>query len=123
MRITSPIVAAAVAALWAGNALAQGAPPGEAEFKRTCAVCHTVEPGKNRIGPTLFGVVGRVSGTAPGFNYSEAMKKAALTWNEESLDKYLADPKATIPGNKMTFAEVKKDEDRKVLIAYLATLK
>lgn len=122
MRTMGPILAAAAVALWAGSARAQGTPPGEAVFKRNCTVCHTVEPGKNRIGPSLFGVLGRVSGTAPGFNYSDAMKKAASTWSEENLDKYLADPKVTIPGNKMASTGVKKDDDRKALISYLATL-
>jgi cytochrome c len=123
MKSSGPFYATTAVLLWAGSACAQGAPQGDAVFKRNCAVCHTVEAGKNRIGPSLFGVVGRVSGTAPGFKYSDAMTKAAWTWNEENLNKYLTDPKAAIPGNKMVFAGVKKDDDRAALVSYLATMK
>jgi len=123
MRTTGLIYAATAVLLWAGSACAQGVPQGEAVFKRNCSVCHTVEAGKNRIGPSLFGVVGRVSGTAPGFKYSDAMTKAAWTWTDENLNKYLTDPKAAIPGNKMGFAGVKKDDDRTALISYLETVK
>ena len=96
---------------------------GEIVFKRTCGVCHTVEVGKNKIGPSLAGVVGRKAGSLEGFKYSEAMKNANVTWSDETLDKYLTDPKAFVPGNRMTFAGVKKAEDRKAVIAYLASIK
>lgn len=106
-----------------GVARADGnAEAGAADFKKTCAACHTAEAGKNKIGPSLFGVVGRTSGTVPGFNYSDAMKKAALAWTPENLDKYLADPRAIVPGNKMTYPGVKKPDERQDVIAYLATL-
>ena len=96
---------------------------GQAVFKRTCAICHTVEAGKNKIGPSLAGVVGRKSGSLEGFKYSDAMKKADITWSSDTLDKYLADPKATVPGNHMAFAGVKKEADRKAVIDYLETVK
>jgi cytochrome c len=96
---------------------------GEAVFKRTCAVCHTVEAGKNKIGPSLFGVVGRKSGSIEGFKYSDAMKKADVTWSNETLDKYLTDPKGFVPGNRMTYAGLKKEADRKAVIDYLDTVK
>lgn len=96
---------------------------GQAVFKRTCAICHTVEAGKNKIGPSLAGVVGRKSGSLEGFKYSDAMKKADITWSADTLDKYLADPKGFIPGNRMAFAGVKKADDRKAVIDYLATVK
>jgi cytochrome c len=93
--------------------------PGEAVFKRNCAVCHTVEPDKNKIGPSLFGVVGRKAGSVPGFDYSDANKKSGVTWTEQALDTYLTDPQKFIPGTKMVFAGLKNPEDRKALIAYL----
>ncbi len=92
---------------------------GEAVFKRNCAVCHTVDPGKNKIGPTLFGIVGRKAGTVPGFAYSEANKKSGVTWTEQTLDTYLTDPRKFIPGTKMVFAGLKDAEEREALIEFL----
>ncbi len=114
-----------IALATAGAALAQDAheaEEGQKIFKRVCFTCHTSEAGKNKVGPSLFGVVGRKSATAPGFAYSNAMKEANLTWNEETIDKYITDPKALVPGNKMAYAGVKKAEERKEIIAYLKTL-
>ena len=68
---------------------------GKTAFKK-CALCHTTEAGKNKIGPSLFGIVGRKSATLENFNYSEAMKKFDHTWDERTLDEYLADPRATV---------------------------
>lgn len=112
-------------ALWTATAFAQAAgdpAAGEKVFTQ-CKACHTVQPGKNRIGPSLHGVVGRKAGTVEGFNYSPAMKGWGMEWTPENLDKYLAEPKATIPGNKMAFPGLKKPEDRANLIAYLAQQK
>ena len=100
-------------------AVARAADEGEAVFKRNCFMCHTVEPGKNKIGPSLAGVIGRQSGTVPGFSYSEANKNSHTTWTEANLDTYLTDPKKFIPGTKMVFAGLKKPEERQALIAYL----
>ena len=95
---------------------------GQAQFDQVCAICHTKEPAKNKIGPSLFGLIGRKSGSAPGFSYSDAMKNSGIVWDAQSLDKYLADPKAAVPGNKMPYAGVKRPELRKDIIAYLSTL-
>lgn len=84
-----------------------------------CQACHSVEAGTNKLGPSLHGVVGRTSGTLEGFNYSQAMKDAHLTWDEATLDKYLAGPKALVPGTKMVFPGLPKEEDRLNVIAYL----
>jgi cytochrome c len=96
---------------------------GEKVFKK-CAACHAVGEGaKDRVGPSLNGIIGRTAGSEEGFKYSPAMVKAGeagLVWNEETLDTYLADPKADIPGNKMAFPGLKKEEDRKAVIAYIA---
>jgi len=88
-----------------------------------CKACHKVEAGKNGIGPSLAGVVGRKSGTAAGFTYSPAMAAAGLTWDEANLTKYISDPKGTVPGNKMAFAGLKKPEDVAAVVAYLKTVK
>ena len=95
---------------------------GEKVFNQ-CKACHTVEAGKNRVGPSLHGVVGRKAGTVEGFNYSPAMKEYGQTWTPENLDKYLSDPKGAIPGNKMAFAGLKKPEDRANVIAWLSQQK
>ena len=118
------LAAAALVALGlAASAHAAGDPAaGRAVFNK-CSICHTVKPGQNAIGPSLFGVVGRKSATEPGFSYSEAMKKADKTWDEATLDTYLTSPKAMVPGTKMVFPGLQKPEDRANLIAYLATLK
>ena len=104
---------------------AQAADPaaGKAVFGSLCSICHSVQPGKNGIGPSLFGVVGRKTGSVPGFHYSPANQNANLTWDEATLDKYLQSPRAVIPGTIMTYAGLKDDTKRADLIAYLATLK
>jgi len=100
------------------GASAQDAEAGEKVF-RACKACHTLEEGKNRVGPSLHGIVGRKAGTVDGFAYSPAMKNANIVWDDENLKKYLADPKGFITGNKMAFAGVKKEDDLNSLIAYL----
>ncbi len=125
MNVAGYVLAAAVLGLGLGSARVEAASPedGQKIFKRTCATCHTVEPGKNRVGPSLHGVVGRMSGSVEGFKYSKAMADAHLTWDQENLDKYLTNPKATVPGNKMIFTGLKKEDDREDVIAYLESLK
>ena len=88
-----------------------------------CKACHKVEAGKHGVGPSLFGVFGAKAGHAEGYKYSDAHLKSGLTWDEATLSKYLADPKGTVPGNKMAFAGLKKPEDVKAVIEYLKTVK
>src|ERR1700752_3081945 len=106
----------------AGPAMAADVEAGKTAFKK-CALCHTTEAGKNKIGPSLFGVVGRKSAGLDNFNYSEGMKKFDHTWDEETLDTYLADPRAAVPGTKMIFPGIKDKTERDDVIAYLETLK
>ena len=123
MRFSKAILVLCVLATTAGaSALAADVEAGKTEFKK-CALCHTTEPGKNKIGPSLFGVVGRKSATLENFNYSEAMKKFDHTWDEASLDEYLTDPRATVPGTKMIFPGIKDKTERDDVISYLETLK
>ena len=93
---------------------------GQKVFGR-CAGCHSIEPGQNRIGPSLAGVYGRPSGAVDGFNYSPAMKNAHLVWDAATLDKFLANPNAEVHGTRMFVALPSADERREV-IAYLKTL-
>ena len=86
-----------------------------------CKTCHVADKGVNRIGPSLFGVVGRHSGTIPNFRYSAANKNSGLVWNEATLFKYLEAPQKTIPGTYMTFAGLKNPKDRADVIAFLKT--
>jgi cytochrome c len=106
----------------AGRGLAADIDAGKAAFKK-CALCHTTEAGKNKIGPSLFGIVGRKPASLDNFNYSEAMKKLDHTWDEPTLDVYLADPRGTVPGTKMIFPGIKDKTERDDVIAYLETLK
>ena len=93
---------------------------GEKVFKK-CKVCHTLEEGgKKKIGPNLFGIMGRVSGTADGFKFSKAMAAAAVTWDVDTLTQYLTKPKEFIPGNKMAFPGLKKPEQIENVIAFIA---
>ena len=108
--------------LGANPTLAADVEAGKVAFKK-CALCHTTEQGKNKIGPSLFGVVGRKSASVDNFSYSEAMKNFDHTWDTETLDTYLADPRAVVPGTKMIFPGIKDKTERDDVIAYLETLK
>jgi cytochrome c len=97
---------------------------GEKLFKQRAAQCHTGNKGgANGVGPNLWGIVGRKSGTVEGYSYTAANKDSGVTWDEETLFKYLENPKKFIPGTKMSFAGMKSEKERRDLIAYLATLK
>lgn len=123
MSVTRFAVAALAIGLLSAPAMAADAESGAKVFKTQCAVCHSPVAGKNMVGPSLFGVVGRVAGSAPGFKYSAANKGSGVTWDEANLDKYLPNPRAFIAGTTMTYAGLKNDAQRADLIAYLATLK
>lgn len=105
-----------------GAARAQDANAGAAVFKTQCGVCHSPLPKKNMVGPSLFGIVGRVAGQEPGFHYSPANKESGLTWDQPTLDRYLTNPQAVVPKTIMPYAGLKDDTKRADLIAYLSTL-
>jgi cytochrome c len=99
--------------------LAQDAAAGEKVFA-VCKACHQIgETAKNAVGPVLNGIVGRKAGTYSGYNYSDANKNSGLTWDEPTFREYIKDPKAKIPGTKMTYAGLKDEQKTSDLLAYL----
>ena len=87
---------------------------------RKCQACHSTEPGKALLGPSLAGVMGRKAGAEINYSYSPAMKQANVVWDAKSLDAYLADPQKVVPGNKMPFPGLKTAQDRADIIAFFA---
>jgi cytochrome c len=96
-----------------------GAPTGEAVFRK-CAICHRIGVNEgNGIGPNLHGVLGRKAASLRDFNYSPAMRATGLTWDEKTLDRYLAAPQQVVPGTRMTFSGLPDAASRKAVIGYL----
>src|ERR1700751_4183174 len=91
-------------------------------FAGVCLACHSTQPGKNEVGPSLAGIVGSKSASVPGYDFSPAMKDANITWDDANLEKFLANPLGFIPGTRM-FINLPSDTDRQNAIAYLNTLK
>jgi cytochrome c len=121
-RVRRGVIAGLLLAGSATAALAADPAAGEKIFKAQCGICHAVAAGQNRIGPTLFGVVGRPAGSVPGFNYTADHKKLGITWDAANLDKYLVNPRAMVPDTSMVYAGLKDDAQRADLVAYLETL-
>ena len=121
--VKSALCTTATLILGSSTALAAGdAAAGQQLFASHCGICHATEPGVNKIGPSLAGVFGRKSGTEAGFDYSPALKAAAITWDDMALDKFLQNPGADVHGTKMVVS-VPGNDDRQNVIAYLKTLK
>lgn len=118
---TASPAAARTAAAATATAAASG-PVAEPASFAVCKACHSVEPGKNGIGPTLAGVWNARAGHVSGFDYSEALLDSGLVWNQANLDKYLLDPRGVVPGTKMAFAGVKDAAKRQEIIDYLKGL-
>jgi cytochrome c len=124
MRYSFPvgILFAMLGSVICGPARAADPDNGQAVFKTQCGICHSVVPDKNMVGPSLFGIVGRKSGSVEGFHYSAANKIAGITWDAAILDKYLTAPREVVPGTIMTYLGLKDDAKRADVIAYLTTL-
>jgi len=123
VRVLKSIGIGAMAALFASQALAADAKNGATVFER-CAICHSNTKGAPaKIGPNLFGVVGRKAGSTPEFSYSAAMTSAGFVWTIDKLAAYAQHPQAVVPGNRMAFGGISSSKDAQDVAAYLATLK
>ena len=121
MRAKLFLAAAVFALAPAGASHAQDAAAGEKVFAK-CKACHVANEAKNKVGPSLLGIIGRTAGTLEGFKYSPAMVdagKGGLVWDEAKLTEYLKAPKALVKGTKMAFAGLKEEADILNLIGYL----
>jgi cytochrome c len=110
-------------AVLAGPALAQDdaeAKEAQLAFNNNCRTCHVTREGDHRLGPSLYGVVGREAGSAPGYGYSSAMADADLVWEEATLDRFIENPNAVVPGNNMKpFSGIAAADERAKIIAHL----
>src|SRR4051794_5338518 len=99
-------------------------PPGDGKrgeaLYAACAACHALDAGQNQLGPHLHAILGRKAAAVEDYNYSGPMKRSEVTWTPETLDAFLADPQAVVPGTKMPFSGMPDPKDRADLIAYLA---
>ena len=105
--------------LWSSVGLAQGDPAAGEKVFNKCKACHVADEAQNRVGPHLVGLFGRQAGSVEGFKYSDAMKGSGVTWSEETIAEYIADPRGYIKGNRMAFVGLKDEEDVANLVAYL----
>jgi cytochrome c len=108
----------------ADAAVAQSGSPsaGAATFRLNCSPCHSKEPGRNSIGPSLYGVVGRAAASLPTYSYSPAMMQSQIVWTAENIASFLSSPGARVPGTKMTFVGISEADRRDDIVAYLKTL-
>lgn len=113
-----PLACALATAVQASFSFAADAARGRQLYESRCIGCHSIE--ENRAGPAHKGVFGRKAGGAPGYDYSPALKASKIVWNERTLDRWLANPEAVVPGQKMGFT-VPQPRDRADIIEYLRT--
>lgn len=115
-------MAALLALVTPSLALADGDPDKGAKVFKKCMPCHRIGPGATAlVGPPLNGIVGAKAGEVPGYSFSDALKNSGLVFDEATLAKWLRNPRELVPGNRMTFAGLQKDEDIADVIAYLKT--
>ena len=96
---------------------------GQQTFNNLCRTCHSIKEGDNRLGPHMRGIIGRKAGSLPNYSYSSAMKGADFVWDEENLERFIANPDETVPGNNMKpYGGLASAESRVKLIAFLKTL-
>jgi cytochrome c len=127
MKKSIALLAAAATIAMSGSALAEGdAAAGKAVFDRTCSNCHSAQIGMNKIGPSLWNVIGRPIGSVPDFAYSDKllnMRSEWKAWSPKQLELYLTNPREAVHGVKMYFKGLPDQKDRADVIAYLETLK
>jgi cytochrome c len=112
-----------LASLLSLSAQAKGdASHGSTVFAEECASCHSVHPGKNKVGPSLYGVAGRKAGELDNFAYSQALKNSGFQWTEETIEAFIAAPQKVIPGSKMPYGGLADAHSRDDLAAYLMSL-
>ncbi len=121
MQMRNALVAIAIAsALYAQVAAAGGDINNGADvFNAQCSICHSMKAGKNKLGPSLAGILETPAGAVANYAFSTAMKNSHVTWNKETLNTFLTNPGAMIPGNKMPYPGLADEQSRKDLIAYL----
>jgi cytochrome c len=123
VRIAATVLALACAALlkFTMAVPAKAADDGQVAFNNYCRTCHSTKQGDNRLGPSLYGIVGAKAGTVPGYsNYSQSLSGSGITWTESTLDKYLENPEALVPNNNMKpYTGIHDPAVRKQIIEFL----
>ncbi|WKA27094.1 c-type cytochrome [Bradyrhizobium roseum] len=120
VRIAMALMLASVCALPQVSPAAEDT-SGQQAFNNACRTCHMVREGDNRLGPNLHKVVGRKAGSMPDYGFSSAMKEAGFVWDEERLDRFIANPDEVVPGNSMKpYGGLSSSEERKKIIGFLA---
>ena len=116
-RCFGPLLLALALAGGAGLAQAAGDPVHGEQVYHRCQGCHSID--RNRIGPMHKGLFGRKAGSVPDFDYSDAMKNSGIVWDDKTLTEYLKDPKAKVPGTKMTYIGLRQEQQQEDMIAFL----
>lgn len=122
-QLVPAILGVCLIGLIGGSAIAEGDPEKGKRAYRACVACHSLEPGRHMTGPSLANTWGRTVGKVEGFTrYSDALKSSGIVWNAESLDAWIRNPRALIPGNRMTFRGIANRQAREDLVAYLRSV-
>ena len=122
LSVMAGAVCTAYLMLWVSSSVPQerDVASGQLAFNNACRTCHTTKEGDNRLGPNLYKIVGRKAGSLQNYGYSSAMKGADFIWDEEKLDRFIANPEQTVPGNNMKpFSGLASPQDRAKVIAFL----
>lgn len=118
LSLAALIIGFVIAVLWPDAPPVFAAADGEKTYKK-CQACHSLDAGRHRMGPSLFGIFGAKAGAVDGYAYSLAMENSGIVWDAESLDAFLANPRKMLSGTRMFFPGLRREEDRKAVIAYL----
>ena len=117
--VTIYVVAMSLNGLSSPSSLSQESTP-ELAFNNACRTCHSIKEGDNRLGPSLYKIIGRKAGSLPNYSYSSAMKDAGFVWDEEKLSRFIANPDETVPGNQMKpYGGLASPDDKAKVIAFL----